>query len=1614
VSASLPIRHFPLALALLLSLAFGVPHAFAARAPGALERLSTARAIAPAAGERRVASDVRFAFDLPANAKDPVLLVARRAFDPAGWSAVPAGEEWLVAAPHARPGMTLAEAGVAVDADTPLWWAVATRDAATGALRVSEPRAFTALRRFANRVAPSPWVLAERRGAIAPERLAALRAEAAAARAEALAGLAAGAAPARAEGGASRPRIRLAAGYDFAPAEALPEVPAHLSAARMPRAEGTGALEAVLVQFAAPPGDAERAALAAAGGVVFAYVPDQAYLVRVAPGARAALAAVSPGAWIGDWQPAYKLSPRIASEAGADDFDALLFPDADVAVVRAALLAAGAQVTAITDNGVNRIARFRVDRAALPVLAALHEVAWIEPVARFTVDNSNAQWVVQTGVSANRRVWDQGIRGQGQIVMTSDSGVNTGHNQFRDPAVPLSAFGDYATHRKVIAYKNGSLNPSVAFGDHGSYHGSHTAGTLLGADDPLAADARDGMAKEAKLYFMDISGSALGTGVDPFPDLNDLFAPSYAGNAAGAARVSSNSWGASVQGAYTLNSMAVDQFAWNHPDYFIAFSNGNSGAIGTVGAPASAKNAAGVGGTGNGTSQTALYTSTSRGPTADGRRKPLFCAPGASVSSSTSGVSTYGTLSGTSMASPAATGAVVLMRQYLTDGWYPTGAPVPANGFTPSAALLRAMAVNSAVNGVTGFTAPDNNVGWGRVNADEVLYFAGDARKLLLVDHTEGLAHGEFVEYQVQVTDGSIPLEVSLAWTDFPGSPAAAIQLVNDLNLTVSNGALVYKGSVFSGGNSVTGGSYDALNVEENVRVAVPAPGLWTVRVEAPSVPMGPQPFALCVTGGVGNGAAALALDRATYGSSSTVEIQVIDADAVPPVQVTMTSPTEGAETVTLAGGNGVWSATLPLTPASPAPSNGELSVSNGDALVATYFDATTAVTLEADATVNFDTPIITNVRATPLGTAGTLIEWDTDRSATSRVYVGATPALELGAVDSSGYAIAHRVLVTGLAPGQSYYYDVESVGLSGGVARDDLGGAHHRFTTTGKGDVLLVMEDAAFPHRATWEEALAALGYAVDVWDGDLAAAPAVGDTASGLRAYKAVLWQVGRDTYPPFSATQRAALDSLLGAGGRLLVVGHDIGWGLATPSAPGYTAAGAAWLEQTLKARFVSDPSTWTSNLGFAGDPVSGAWTGGVPYEPFGSLLAGDGIRVAPGTTGTAAYVWKNDDVPFDTTAIRWESAGPLGSPANATWGGQPSRLVYYAFEWARMAPPLDVPDATRTAVLGGTVAWLLGRTPPAVTVTAPNGGESVTAGTLDVTWTESAAAGFAIASRTIEASFDGGSSWSTVAAGVGPSPYTWDLTGVANAAAALVRVRVADDGTPALTGTDESDGAFALARAASDAVGPVVVAGSIQVSPNPLVRPGAGTVLARVSDAGTGGATVAGAEWSIGETPAAAGTGTPLGSTFDSTTVNVSGALDLTNVFVGVRKVWVRGRDAAGNWGPAAHLAVLVNGTDPVAVGDRPASTFLAPAAPNPFAGSVTLRFGLARAGDVSLDVFDPQGRRVRRLAGGAMSPGLHAIEWDGRDTAGGRARPGVYLVRLAHPDGAIERRIVALE
>lgn len=88
-------------------------------------------------------------------------------------------------------------------------------------------------------------------------------------------------------------------------------------------------------------------------------------------------------------------------------------------------------------------------------------------------------------------------------------------------------------------------------------------------------------------------------------------------------------------------------------------------------------------------------------------------------------------------------------------------------------------------------------------------------------------------------------------------------------------------------------------------------------------------------------------------------------------------------------------------------------------------------------------------------------------------------------------------------------------------------------------------------------------------------------------------------------------------------------------------------------------------------------------------------------------------------------------------------------------------------------------------------------------------------------------------------------------------------------------------------------------------------------------------------------------------------------------------------------------------DATAAGDAPRSLGLAVRNwPNPFNPVTTVAFSLPRDGDVTVEVLDLQGRRLRALATGHRSAGEHRVTWDGRDDAGRAVASGVYLVRAA--------------
>ena len=68
-------------------------------------------------------------------------------------------------------------------------------------------------------------------------------------------------------------------------------------------------------------------------------------------------------------------------------------------------------------------------------------------------------------------------------------------------------------------------------------------------------------------------------------------------------------------------------------------------------------------------------------------------------------------------------------------------------------------------------------------------------------------------------------------------------------------------------------------------------------------------------------------------------------------------------------------------------------------------------------------------------------------------------------------------------------------------------------------------------------------------------------------------------------------------------------------------------------------------------------------------------------------------------------------------------------------------------------------------------------------------------------------------------------------------------------------------------------------------------------------------------------------------------------------------------------------------------------------PNPFTESATLEYVLAEKRDVTLEVYNVLGQRVRTLVSEEQEGGLHRVQWHGENQYGERVGSGVYFYRI---------------
>jgi Subtilase family len=594
------------------------------------------------------------------------------------------------------------------------------------------------------------------------------------------------------------------------------ELPADLKLSRMSEAVARGAAPGkglYVIQFTGPIRDSWFKELEKTGGEIIAYAPHNAYVVLAnerAAGELMKMKASSPFVqWMGDYQPAYKLTPGLRAARQGDASRLLRVTVQVIDNAEGELKAGELRASARQYLGERRVLKYRNLRLEIPA-SQLAELAMSDEVFAIEEDTKRVRLDEAQGQIVAGNLAGGAPSGPGYLAWLGGKGFNS--SQFAsfainvvDDAYSLRGHPDLPDSR--IAFENNPTNQFPGQGGHG-FLNSHIIG---GFNDGAGA------------AYEDANGFNYGLGIVPWarvgvtaifgPDRSSSSPTSWEAAAYGqGARISSNSWGLLDPSTllpitrYDVNAQEYDRIVRDALDgvpgdqqLAVVFAAGNDGSSeNTVSSPGSAKNiitvgasenvrltgTGGCGGDSLADSADDIAPFSSRGPVnpggGDGRAKPDIVAPGTRIQAGVPqsdygggsvcdlyfppGQTLYSWSSGTSHSTPAvAGGAALIYQDFLNKG-------IEA----PSPAMVKAALMNSAsylTGAGAGDSLPSNVQGMGLMNLGR----AFDDTPRLLTDQTQTLgSSGETYNVTGSVASSSQPFRITLAWTDAPGSTTGA------------------------------------------------------------------------------------------------------------------------------------------------------------------------------------------------------------------------------------------------------------------------------------------------------------------------------------------------------------------------------------------------------------------------------------------------------------------------------------------------------------------------------------------------------------------------------------------------------------------------------------------------------------------------------------------------------------------------------------------------------------------------------------------------------------------------------------------------------------------------
>ena len=459
------------------------------------------------------------------------------------------------------------------------------------------------------------------------------------------------------------------------------------------------------------------------------------------------------------------------------------------------------RIEVLSSNGINNFLRVQFPINRLSEIATLPYIAHLDLVAPPSIpDDQHGKAMHRSNVLNTQYPTGRHYDGFGVGVLCRDDGMVGPHIDF-----------------------NGRLDNSFVENPNssGGKHGDGVCGIIGGAGN--LHPRREGMAPASNLYTIDYEADFLDETMDMHMDKNVL--------------ITNSSYSNGCNAGYTVITETVDQQLFNYPTLMHVFSAGNSNNLdcgygagnqwgNITGGHKQAKNCITVGNLqANGT----LASTSSRGPTKDGRIKPDLAAFGEGHIS-TNQENTYQVFGGTSAAAPGVAGVLAQLHQaYRTLN----------NGNTAEAALLKACLLNTAND--LGNPGPDFKYGWGQVNA---LRAVETLEQNHFLEST--ISQGQTKTHSLTIPNGIVEARIMIYWHDIEASTVASKALVNNLDsrLIAPNGQSYLPWLLDPTANPVNldapaGKGIDNLNNMEQVTIANPMPGEYSFEVFGKEMPFG-------------------------------------------------------------------------------------------------------------------------------------------------------------------------------------------------------------------------------------------------------------------------------------------------------------------------------------------------------------------------------------------------------------------------------------------------------------------------------------------------------------------------------------------------------------------------------------------------------------------------------------------------------------------------------------------------------------------------------------------------------------------------------------------------------